>query len=234
MNVIPKIFPLLLLALAISLSSCVNQVTSPQGLQVPLDTNYLHGFSKIKISFSAIGQYHYVFDYYGHDTSRQDSIIPTNHIPQIGDTTLQISWDGRNFHVLKDTGYSYSDTGNGYNGSIEKYHYFQEIKGSISDQNKILDTLSNVFNDYVYRNELHTREDLHDSESVVLRSLPLSIMNTDILTFSFEGKSLKDKIISIKHNILVFDASGFVFSSDFLQSVSWDVGKPIITITFYK
>jgi hypothetical protein len=228
-----KIFPLLLLASALSLNSCVNQVNQPTA-GLPIDTNYLHGFTKIKISFSALGQHHYVFDYHGHDTSRQDSIVPTNHIPQIGDTSLRISWNGRNFHVLRGTDYSHVDSPFVYNSVIQKYHYFQEITGKISSQSEMLDTLTDVFNDYIYLNALHTYEDLHDSESIVLHSIPLSITNTNILTFFFVGKSLKDKIVGVNHNILTYDTNGFISSSDFLQSVSWDVGQPMITITFYK
>src|SRR5579872_6181892 len=116
MRSISKIFPFLLLASALSLSSCLNEVKNlvknipTDTSSIPIDTNFLHGFKNVSITFSGACKYFYRALQGFIDTS-----IGMNYYSKKPVSTKTVAWTGKYFQLFAylDTGFSNGPDTNG-------------------------------------------------------------------------------------------------------------------------
>lgn len=224
-----SIILLLLVALTMSLVSCVNEVKNQTG-GVPIDSNYLHQFLKIKVVFTGLEIY----------SQRKDtesySIIFNDQDPTIISVSLPpLKWNGNSFVIKIDSGYSYShvDSNGGFHSYLQQYNFQQNIFGEISKDGASLDTLVDFFTDYVYLNAMHAF-DKHFLTSVIrCHSLPQVKNSPDSLVFSFVGSSLNQKIDILSNKIASYDPSQMA-TLDSLQTILWNEKPPSLSVTFYR
>ena len=191
-----------------------------------IDTNFLHKFTKIKILFSGILKFN------SDTVGRQDSIIPTNQLPS-DSKPITVQWNGFAFQFSRhdSTHYYVPDCGMGIKGVIIDYKYSQNISGILSPNGRSIDTLSDNFSDYSYKNELHIQENRNDLQSIAANSIPLFSATQDVIIFSYSGASLKNMITALRSES---NSSATFIYHTILQGVSWDMGNPTLTITFSK
>ena len=233
-----KIFPLLFLASALSLSSCVNEAKNtakPQGQDtLSIDTNFLHQFTFVRITFSG-------FEYYQclkcqnlstpSDSILQNNyIIPTNPLSYMSTAPTPsflspIQWNGYSFQCEEHV-----DTPGYY------YTYDQSIHGKISDKGISIDSVEDNFSAHTYIVMRTQFQDTHDFVSLSAMGIPFSSKNQDSISFSFSGETLENKISKIedRHYGEEEGQIGPGAINYTLSSIAWRMGTPVLIVTFYK
>jgi len=232
MPMICKILPLVLLAFALSLSSCVNEVKNPVKTQtqdtVAIDTNYLHGFTKVKIYFSGKGKYLGLIS--GMDTS----LTSISYNSSAAQTT---QWLNNQFSAL----YNYS-----YHTVTHDPNFGNDLTTSGATNIIFISTISDSgyrilsgvykysasqeqgykFGPGPYGSSVQT--------SLVFLNLPLISKNADSMVYSFKGSQLQTQITQIQDSSTSTDSNiGTVVDNSVLKSILWDQ-QPSLTVTFSK
>jgi hypothetical protein len=249
MTVNTKIVVLLLLASVIGLSSCVNEVKNTLPPQAPIDTNYLHGFTKVKISFFGTLQYFdHVTDYTGKfiDSQRQyikpvafgsQSNFPDFYISVGGSSRdFIITWKGNFFYI---DGNAYYDTSYSWNGNPytevgisggERFLFF----GAISRSGNQIDSLHGSYkaeSDFI---NMHYEEIDTAKQYIELKQLPNFMQNSDTLVFSATGKQLQS-IINVLNDRSFQRYNEDVIRLHELRNIIWNAQvAPVLTVKFYK
>ena len=249
MYILCKIFPLLLLISALSLSSCVNEAKkTPVVESTPIDTNYLHRFTKVKISFYGTLQYFDTSTDYsgkfnnslGQYTKRITLGVQSNFSDfyiSLGtsERDFLITWKGNLFYI---NGYAYHDTSYSWNGnpytevgisSNERFLFY----GGISQSGNQIDSLHGSYTGGVDFINMHYKENDNAKQSLELKQLPNFLQSSDTLAFSATGNQL-ESMINVFH-----DRSSQVYNEQLrlheLKNILWDASvAPVLTVTFFR
>ena len=225
----------------------MNQVKDTSAPLVPIDTNYLHGFSKVKISFLGTLEY---FD------SSHDRFSYSNSIDSVGQYTIPIvigrqtfkdfyvqssngggeffiSWKGNFFFI---NGKFYGDTTYSWNGNPYTKVYTSagksfSIFGSISGNqiDSICGSYQSAFDDINF----HFEKIDTTVQYLEMNRVPISSQSSDTLSFSAIGSLLKpllgklrDRSCQIYNDLVMINE---------LKQIKWDSNvQPILSIKFYK
>lgn len=207
-----KIFVLLLLASAIGLNSCVNQVKRDPIPQVLIDTNYLHGLAKVQILFSysdSMGVFHH--------TTR--GTIP------------HINWNG-NYFIL-NAYYMWRDSSSVWNrdGGSESF----TLTGHISFSGDKIDSGSFKY-DYGFDYMNRPGEGTDNRETILkYELLPFQESDSNKLEYSLMGTALESIITQYRDSTYGgYQLNKYSYELD-KNKILWnEQPPPTLTVTFSK
>lgn len=241
MSLSTKIFVTLLFASAVGLNSCVNEVNPDKNFpsdtsSVPIDTNFLHGFKNISLTFSGRCQYNYVSIPMQPDTILRASYKTINSLIR-----YTIDWTGKycKLSANMDTGFSHGPDSNGlgYAGTNKN---IINMECYISGGGKQID--SGKFSSYSYEYWISTHTYNYRSKSTLLRYqfLPQMSITDDSIVYSFSGDQLQANVKEIRDSSIdimstyPIPRTGVKYR-DGLKEMLWDKQPlPILTIKFTK
>jgi hypothetical protein len=187
----------------------------------PIDTNFLHGFTKVKIYFSGKGKYS------GMDTALTSIIYNSSAVQWLNH---QFSApDNYSYHtVTPDPNYGNDliTSGAGKTIFISTISYSGYRIQSGIYQTSSFQQQGYKFGPGPYGGSVQT--------NLMYVNLPLISKNTDSMVYSFKGSQLQTQITQIQDSSTSTN-SGTVFGTVVLQSILWDQQPPpILTVTFSK
>ena len=200
-----------------------------------IDTNYLHGFTKLSMSFSGVKQY---------DTGQAIVDFNMTGFQKGNGSFSNIQWNGTIFTYNGRS--SWQDVHKPDPNNPNTWYYYNgdeviSIQGSISRSGYIVD--SGLFNfDHSERNSSYHYFDCEEHGNLMqFQSLPYTIKDSSNLTYSFSGPHLNNIITSyLEYNFSQSQLSYFICNpiknyNDISSKILWDQQpSPTLTLTFSK
>jgi hypothetical protein len=223
-------------SLLIILNSCIYEIKDEAGS--PIDTNYLHGFTKVDLSFTAATQY--MMNSGEKDTTSRITILFNNYMSGIQSAT---SWNGNTIQISGNTHSNYQ----GFDQNHQQTSETSQASGfmlscNISRAGNQID--SGFFSQYYSQNSnsLISHSYIIDNTGIVIhfQYLDQTLISPDSIIFSIYGNSTGSKVTQ------VHDSTNFIFSSylpppgargegHILKNVLWGVRPfPILRVKLYK
>ena len=242
MKVTTKILVALLFAAAVGLSSCVNEVQTTANAfpsdtsTTPIDTNILHSFKNISITFVGACEY-----YYSLVGMPQDALFTIGYNSTNSDIPGNEVWTGKHFEFLGnlDTIFSHGPDSNGL-GFVRTLRKSIHLDCYVSRGGRQID--SGQFTSYYYDYSITTHDYVYHGQNTILRFqfLPQSVLSSDSLIYSFSGNRLRDNIVFIQDSSIDLGStfeiprSGVPYVNG-LKEILWDRSpSPKLEIKFSK
>jgi hypothetical protein len=196
MKLVPHIVLLLAAAFLMSLGSCVNETKTVED-GPPIDTNYLHGFTKVNFTFYTLAEYqNYAFH---KDTTTALSIFFDSEHPTVNPITF--TWTNTNLRII---GSSYSS----YNGYDQNHQQISASSGgmgfsfdcSFSQSANRIDSVSYQYAFSQYHNSLVSHTYYINSRGTYIKaeSLGRIFFSNDSIVFSTYGYLAQSQVTAVR------------------------------------
>jgi hypothetical protein len=220
-----------LLTLFAAIIGCANNPTStsapgPIPLGVPLDTAYLHTFTKVNVSINTA--------WIELARVRTDTTISTvSYQVSFNNVMTTLKWSGFNFTTDTSRSWHSEPQPPDYRGDATDGSESYKLNGTITSVNTITGSCNYSYSNYGRNHWGMVYENGSNDRDISYQSIPAVTKKDDTLVFSYTGSQLKSFVSS-------FAVGRIYINPDFtkvttVKEVLWDtIPAPVLTIRFFK